>query len=74
MKSVDLINHPQRRGSFGWLADKFTWGFHIFTSLLGFLPAKGARDRVETEFLPAALEIVETPPTPVGRALGMVII
>ncbi len=28
----------------------------------------------ETAFLPAALEVVETPPSPIGRATGMVII
>src|SRR6516164_9791267 len=28
------------------------------------------RDRDELAFLPAALEIVETPPSPVGRAIG----
>jgi hemolysin D len=32
------------------------------------------RDRLETEFLPAALEIVETPPSPVGRLLGATIV
>jgi hemolysin D len=32
------------------------------------------RDRDELAFLPAALEIVETPPSPVGRAVGAAII
>jgi hemolysin D len=32
------------------------------------------RDREELEFLPAALEIVETPPSPIGRAIGATII
>jgi hemolysin D len=32
------------------------------------------RDADELAFLPAALEIVETPPSPVGRTLGVVII
>ncbi len=32
------------------------------------------RDRDELAFLPAALEIVETPPSPVGRAIGATII
>lgn len=31
------------------------------------------RSREETEFLPAALEIVETPPSPIGRALALTI-
>jgi hemolysin D len=32
------------------------------------------RDREELQFLPAALEIVETPPSPTGRAIGATII
>jgi hemolysin D len=32
------------------------------------------RDREELEFLPAALEIVETPPSPLGRAIGATLI
>lgn len=32
------------------------------------------RDREALEFLPAALEIVETPPSPVGRAIGGTIV
>ena len=31
-------------------------------------------DRTELEFLPAALEIVETPPAPLGRALLWIIV
>ena len=39
------------------------------------LPSKPAqRDREELAFLPAALEIVETPPSPIGRAIGATII
>jgi hemolysin D len=34
---------------------------------------KGSRD-YETAFLPAALEIVETPPSPIGRAIGITVI
>src|SRR6516162_4228007 len=39
-------------------------------------PPHGAsrRDKVELAFLPAALEIVETPPSPLGRAIGATII
>src|ERR1700752_86962 len=33
-----------------------------------------SRDREELEFLPAALEIVETPPSPTGRAIGATVI
>src|SRR5258708_3704602 len=32
------------------------------------------RDRDELAFLPAALEIVETPPSPIGRAIGATLI
>ncbi|KSB87933.1 hypothetical protein AS593_18640 [Caulobacter vibrioides] len=35
--------------------------------------AGGARQRVEPGFLPAALEVVETPPSPIGRAISWVI-
>src|SRR5689334_16288179 len=35
--------------------------------------AKGRR-RHELAFLPAALEIVETPPSPIGRAIGVTIV
>jgi membrane fusion protein, hemolysin D len=35
--------------------------------------AVGGRRRYELEFLPAALEIVETPPSPVGRATALTI-
>src|SRR4249920_1921543 len=35
---------------------------------------KARRDRDELAFLPAALEIVETPPSPIGRAIGLTII
>jgi hemolysin D len=38
-----------------------------------FRPARGRR-RQELAFLPAALEIVETPPSPIGRAIGATII
>ena len=34
----------------------------------------GARERIETQFLPAALEVVETPPSPIGRAIAWTII
>jgi len=68
MKSVELLERP-RRGLGAWIADRWNSGFGILKSLLGFMPP-GGRDRIEIEFLPAALEIVETPPSPVGRALG----
>src|ERR1700680_2642203 len=37
-------------------------------------PARNRRDRYEIQFLPPALEIVETPPSPTGRAIGVTII
>jgi hypothetical protein len=37
------------------------------------LPRGARRDRHELAFLPAALEIVETPPSPLGRTIAMTI-
>jgi hemolysin D len=37
-------------------------------------PGPNRRDKHELAFLPAALEIVETPPSPIGRAIGVTII
>jgi len=39
--------------------------------VLPFRAGPNARDREELEFLPAALEIVETPASPLGRAIGV---
>jgi len=38
------------------------------------IPFPGPRDKHELAFLPAALEIVETPPSPLGRAIGLIIV
>ncbi len=38
------------------------------------LPSGPRRTRHQLAFLPAALEIVETPPSPIGRAIGVTII
>ena len=38
------------------------------------LPRGARRDRHELAFLPAALEIVETPPSPLGRTIAVTII
>ena len=46
----------------------------FFSNVLLFARAGNGRDRDELAFLPAALEIVETPPSPVGRTLGFTII
>jgi len=37
-------------------------------------PEPNRRDKHQLAFLPAALEIVETPPSPIGRAIGVTII
>ena len=37
-------------------------------------PSPQQRRDYETAFLPAALEVVETPPSPIGRAIGVTII
>jgi hemolysin D len=42
--------------------------------VLGFPRSPKARESHELEFLPAALEIVETPPSPAGRAMGATLI
>ena len=44
----------------------------FLTSFLSF--AGGDRRKHELEFLPAAIEIVETPPSPIGRAVGLTLI
>ena len=38
------------------------------------LPRAARRDRHVLAFLPAALEIVETPPSPIGRAIALTLI
>ena len=42
--------------------------------VVSFPPARERRARDELAFLPAALEIVETPPSPIGRAIGATIV
>ena len=42
--------------------------------IVPFPNARNRRDRDEIAFLPAALEIVESPPSPTGRAIGLTII
>jgi hemolysin D len=42
--------------------------------ILPFIRSQDSRDREELAFLPAALEIVETPPSPTGRAIAATII
>src|SRR5215470_11970748 len=43
-------------------------------SVAAHLNANNRSNRNELAFLPAALEIVETPPSPIGRAVGATII
>ena len=47
----------------------------VATSMRRAIPAQNARGRHADDlaFLPAALEIVETPPSPIGRAVGATI-
>ena len=42
-------------------------------NVVAFRPKAGDRAREELAFLPAALEVVETPPSPVGRAIAAAI-
>ncbi len=62
MKSDKTPKHKDRKGGPGFLEK------------LKRLAGGDIRDRQETEFLPAALEIVETPPSPIGRLMGGTII
>ena len=48
-------------------------GAESFANFLLGVPSRKARNRAETEFLPAALEIVETPPSPIGRLIAVTI-
>src|SRR5215468_9184157 len=43
------------------------------TAVIPFPRPDGRRDRDAVAFLPAALEIIETPPSPIGRAIGLTI-
>src|SRR5438128_3922464 len=43
-------------------------------TVVAFRPKPPPRDRDELAFLPAALEVVETPPSPIGRAIAATII
>ncbi len=43
-------------------------------TVVAFRPKPGSRAKDELAFLPAALEVVETPPSPVGRAVAAAII
>ena len=43
-------------------------------SVIPFPKGRNRRNRDELAFLPAAIEVVETPPSPIGRAVGVTII
>ncbi len=43
-------------------------------NVISFPAARERREKNEIAFLPAALEIVETPPSPIGRAIGATLI
>jgi len=43
-------------------------------TVVAFRPKPRPRDRDELAFLPAALEVVETPPSPIGRAIAAAVI
>src|SRR5437899_5698029 len=43
-------------------------------NIVAFPAERAERRRDELAFLPAALEIVETPPSPIGRAIGLTLI
>src|ERR1700704_627957 len=43
-------------------------------NIVAFPAERAERRREELAFLPAALEIVETPPSPIGRALGFILV
>ena len=43
-------------------------------NVVSFPAARERREKDELAFLPAALEIVETPPSPIGRAIGATLI
>ena len=42
--------------------------------IIAFPVTSERREKDELAFLPAALEIVETPPSPIGRAIGATIV
>ena len=46
----------------------------VTKNVIPFSVARERREQEELAFLPAALEIVETPPSPIGRAIGATII
>lgn len=67
-----LIDLSSVKGAIDWL---FPWdSMKLEKKVVPFPSGTHARGREELEFLPAALEIVETPPSPTGRAIGATVI
>lgn len=48
--------------------------FAATKNVVSFPAGQGRREKDELAFLPAALEIVETPPSPIGRAIGATVV
>jgi hemolysin D len=46
----------------------------IAKNVISFPASRETREKDELAFLPAALEIVETPPSPIGRAIGVTVV
>src|SRR5437588_10175911 len=46
----------------------------VAKNVVAFPKRRQSREKNELAFLPAALEIVETPPSPIGRAISITII
>ncbi len=46
----------------------------VAKNVIAFPGTRETREQEELAFLPAALEIVETPPSPIGRAIGVTIV
>ncbi len=76
MKFAETIASALRRAA-GWLgarcASAMASAENGMNALLGVKGSK-APDEVDVQFLPAALEIVEAPPSPLGRAVGATIV
>ena len=78
--------HPRRTRSAGADATRRFTDFRVASmksakaaieatkKVISFPGARERREKDELAFLPAALEIVETPPSPIGRAIGATLI
>jgi hemolysin D len=69
---VDRLQAPRK-----WASAALRFGQDFIkpdSKVVPFPSGTKLRDREELAFLPAALEIVETPPSPIGRAIGATLI